>query len=671
MKFRTAQWSILFLAFFSCQSIASAQDFEQRRQQYFDSAAVNPNDNAMVIEAYLGQPVTQQYLDNIFDVMLTRSTIDFAIVQLVRVMFLGNGTYDGQIVPQLNLFPYWINYGDTLRGYWSENHMIMWMSSDWLIHERTGRPIDATLDQRLRHYLQLKIDYGFYEFMSSVYAPYCLSGLLNLADFAEDDEIKTLATLASKRLLREMLLLTNDQGVFFPASGRNYPGKFLKAHGQNHSSLIYLLTGLGPAPSSATHAGGFLATTSIDVSEVSASWSANEDFVLSIGHTLQEGFAINSLLSDVDRTIFQWSSGAYFHPEVVTETVQLLVDSNMWEHVDFALLEPLAGFPIDLYPGIATDLSVISQSSVSCGQDVAIFKNNGVTLSSIQDFWKGKIGFQQHPVVACVGTTAVYPGSGPVFADWEERSANNANEHLPYVEQSHNVALIMYRPEPVPELLPFGNKDVALFWQDTAFDEIVENGNWLIGRQDENYVAVRRSCVGEINGVWACETAQEVVVDFGTFADGGQTWVIIVGNENMYGGFNGFQEAIDQSVFTEEWQLIADAGLWYSASITFDTTQVDYTWMVEGGTSIAEPTSSNGVLTVFPNPATGAFSIELDDQHGQAVVTVLNAIGQQVCQRTFDGVAIVNISTENWAAGLYHITLQAGDSRSYAKLVKQ
>lgn len=662
MKVNPTCWSILLMAIISAQLTVHAQDFEQRRQQYFDSAAANPNDNAMVIEAYLGQPVTQQYLDNIFDVMLTRSTIDFAIVQLVRVMFLGNGTYDGQIVPQLSLFPYWINYGDTLRGYWSENHMIMWMSSDWLIHERTGRPIDATLDQRLRHYLQLKIDYGFYEFMSSVYAPYCLSGLLNLADFAEDEEIRTLATLASERLLREMLLLTNDQGVFFPASGRNYPGKFLNAHGQNHSSLIYLLTGLGPAPSEATHAGGFLATTSVDFSDVSANWSANEDFILSIGHTLQEGFEINSQLSDLDRTIFQWSSGAYFHPEVVTETVQLLVDSNMWEHVDFALLEPLAGFPVELYPGIANDLSVISQSSVSCGQDVAIFKNNGVTLSSIQDFWKGKIGFQQHPVVACVGTTAVYPGSGPVFADWEERSADNANEHLPYVEQSHNVALIMYRPEPVPSVLPFENKDVALFWQDTAFDEIEENGNWLIGRQDENYVAVRRSCVGQIDGVWGCET------------NVAQSWVIVVGNVEMYSGFSGFQDLISQAQFEESWTPEFQTGdSIYTSSIVFDTTTIEYAWVPDFELAIVDANEQSNPLLPYPNPANTLVSIPIPEANGNpTTLTVFNAIGSRVYSSNLSNTqGQFSFAITDWPVGLYHIIIEQGTTRSHAKLVKQ
>src|SRR5690606_26438907 len=104
------------------------------------------------------------------------------------------------------------------------NHMIMWMSSDWLLHERYGKTIDGNLRNRLVHYLEMKIQYGFYEFFSSTYAPYAFSGLVNLADFSQDVQIKNLATQAAQKLLSDILLLTNDKGVFYPVAGRNYPG---------------------------------------------------------------------------------------------------------------------------------------------------------------------------------------------------------------------------------------------------------------------------------------------------------------------------------------------------------------------------------------------------------------------------------------------------------------
>ncbi|MCF8257426.1 MAG: T9SS type A sorting domain-containing protein [Flavobacteriales bacterium] len=643
---------------------AFSQSYEERRQQHLLYGQANVNDHTNVILGYNGQPLIQEYLDSIYSVMLTKSTIDFDIQRLVRAMFLSNGDYDSQIVSNLNLVPYWVNDSDTLHGYWSENHTCMWMSADWLIHERTGRPIDATLEQRLKHYLHLKVDYGFYEFFSSTYFPYTLCGLLNLADFAEDVEIRGLAEQATRRLLTEVLLVVNDEGAFYPAAGRNYTSKYSSAFGQNHSAIVYLLTGLGPEPQEATQGSSFLATSDIDFSDVGTTWTAEVDTVLSIGHTLEEGFVINQELSHADRVMMQWSCGGYFHPLVVEETVGLLEDSNMWGHVDFALLAPLAGFPPDYYPTLAENLSAASMSTVISGQDVHIFKNNGVTLASIHDFHKGKVGFQQWPVVAGVGTAAVYPASGPATPEWDTRNRDNANEHLPYVGQSANVALIMYWPETMPEILPFNNKDVTLHWPDDAFDEVTENGNWLLGRQGENYVAVRRACTGQIEGLWGCETPTPEVP--------GQTWVLIVGNEQMHGSFSSFSNLIDQAQFEELWiQPTGSGDGTYSASISFNGNDVSYDWTRLGTSAVGELQENGNQISIYPNPASDVFTIEVPKGMQETSITVTNALGQQVYRKGSQGEGRVSIGAQDWPAGIYHITLDSDSERLVGKLVKQ
>lgn len=651
--------SIPFLGIFLLSTFSvSAQTFEDRRQQYIDSALTNFDDDAMVIQAYEGLTVDQPSLNNIYDEMTTSSVIDFRIVQLVRVMMLSNGDYDAQILPQLDLVPYWINNYDTIRSRWSENHLSMWMSSDWLIQEYTGQTMDADLEQRLKHYLQLKIDYGYYEYFSTAYAPYALSGMLNLADFAQDQEVKNLAIAAAKRLIRDILLPTNELGVFFPAAGRNYPSRYESAYESNLASIIWLITGRGPAPSEATHGGGFLATTGIDFSDVAETWVAELDTLVSLGHTLQEGFIINQDLTDIDRTVFQWSSGAYFHPEVITETVSLLEDSNMWNHVDFELLAPLQGFPLQSYPGIAEGLSGLSKSSVNCDVDVAIFKNGPIVLTSIQDFWKGKVGYQQWPICANVGTSAIYTGSGPVETNWLDRPPTNANEHLPYVEQSHNVALVMYRPESLSSIVPFNNKDVALHWTDADFDEIIEDGNWIIGRENNGYVAVRRHCVGEINSLRACET------------DAGQTWVFVVGNDAMYGSFSNFQNLISQSQFNQEWLVTMAGDSTYRASIEFDTISIDYDWGPLEYTGIEE-TQENGSFRMWPNPATETLAVDLSDFEKSVAISVVNNLGQVVYSEQISAQNQLTLPVSNWSDGIYSVTVRDEQKVATQRLLKQ
>jgi hypothetical protein len=230
---------------FSFSAFANNPVYEQRRTDYINHSLSNFSRHTITIQAYMGVPVDSATLHQMVGDIRRTGTVDFDIVQLVRILCLSSGQYNSLILPALDSIPFWMTKGDTLHGYWSENHMIQWMSSDWILHEKYGKAIDANLDNRLRHYLRLKVNYGFYEFFSSVYSPYCLSGLLNLADFAQDTEIKALATLASQRLLKELLMITNDQGVFFPTAGRNYFGKYENAYDQNHNNLIYLLPVLG------------------------------------------------------------------------------------------------------------------------------------------------------------------------------------------------------------------------------------------------------------------------------------------------------------------------------------------------------------------------------------------------------------------------------------------
>ncbi len=634
--------------------------YEQRKQDYIDSSLTYSGENKLVLQAFRGLPLDTDALNIVLNRVPTRETADFDIIHLIRILFLANGTYDAKILPVLNPIPFWINYGDTLHNYFSENHGVMWMGSEWLLHEKYNRPIDNRLELRLKHYLQLKVQFGFYEFFSSTYAPFELGGLLNLADFSQDTLIKNLATQASQILLNEFLLLTNDRGVLFPVAGRNYPGRYETPYGQNHNNLIYLMTGFGPAPQGASHSGPFLATTNIPMDSVLSSWKPFENFIMHNGHSLDTGLIINSALTTTDRVVFQWSSGAYFHPTVVQETAQLLNDSSLWAQNDFAILAPLSSIPPQNMPAVANSLSCISRSGGLFEANIAIFKNHSVTLSSILDFWKGKVGFQQYPCVANVGTTAVYTGSGEVKANWPDRNPNNQNTHLPYVEQHKNVSLIMYRPEDVPPLLGanFAFKEVALHWQDTDFDEVVEDSMWLLGRQQESYVAVRRACTDTINTVRACPT------------NGGQTWVIMVGDSSMYGSFANFQSVVHQSQFEERWYLdtLTSQYVYYS-KIVVDTATIDYAWGVDSLiTNITNLSEENSNWTIYPNPSNTTLNVELKEINEPALIQIFDINGSQVYTH-HGNEKTLSVSTQTFSKGMYVLKVITAKSVSAKRFV--
>jgi hypothetical protein len=598
--------------------------YELRRNNYIDSALVSPNGHKMIFQAYRNVPVDSTQLQTMLNNLMAKTTSDFDIIQLIRILFLSTGQYDAKILPVLEDIPFWINYNDTVRNYWSENHMIMWMGSDWLLHEKYNKPIDSTLHKRLLHYLDLKNQFGYYEFNSSTYAPYSMSGLLNLADFAQDTLIKKGAATAAQRLLTDMLLFTNDLGAYYPVAGRNYPSKYTNPFYQNHSGLIYLLTGKSAADNFST-AAAFLSSSTVAVDTIINSWQPSVYTSYFNGHSLDTSFILNSGQKFADRAVFQWSFGGYFHPAIVSNTVQVLNDSALWDQTDFSVLEPLRNIITpSSAPMLSESLGVASKSTVLCAANLTLFKHNGITLSSVVDYWKGKAGFQQYTCVANVGTTAVYTAAGEVIADWEARNDKVQNTQLPYVNQKQNVALIMYRPEPTPGLLPdyFQNKDVSLHWFPADFDEIVEDSLWLLGRQQERYVAVRRACDGQVNGLYACPTV------------GGQTWVMVVGDSSMYGSFSAFGNVIHQAQFAEEWSYDSVAGKSiYYAAVTVDTIEIEYAWEVDSLVSNIAPIAEALYFNLYPNPTQSEFTILLPEANGPVVISIRSITGASIAIR--------------------------------------
>lgn len=658
------------LCFSSLSAFGNDSLYVARQEAYIDAGLLNSSGNRLALLANRGIALDSVALYNQLAALPEVFTQDFQIVELIRVLFFADSLYDDAILAVLDTTPFWINNGEVVRGYWSENHMIMWMSSEWLLHERYGRPVDSTLYPRIVHYLELKRDYGFYEFFSATYAPYTLSGLLNLYDFAEDSLIKELAKNAAQRLLMDMLKATTDLGVFYPAAGRNFPSKYKNPYGQNHSSLIYLLTGFGEAPTQSTHAGAFLATSTLPIDEVQASWTPTLDTLITNGHSVANSFSIHSNLTDRDRLIFQWSATAYAHPSIIEETFQLLGDSGIWGHKDWALLEPLSGIPPAGAPNIAEVLKAITEGPILMGHDLRIFRNNSVGLMSIADVLKGDVGFQKWPIAATVGTTSVYTQSGEVELDWEDRNSSVQNTHLPHVEQQSNLALVMYRPTILPgfvDLFPgnlFGDKSVSLHWIAADYDEIVEDGNWLIARQDENYVAVRRSCTDIVNTWYACDQQD------------GQTWVIFVGDSSMHGNFTNFQNSIAQAQFNETWYYdAASEQSIYQAEITVDTLSLSYVWGMDSIiSSLRSPISDASVFSIYPNPSKDFINLNMHALENQPLeIRVINTLGIEIYkeQIAYNANSMHKLETANWPIGLYTIVVESEERSYYQKLLKQ
>lgn len=638
------------------------QEFETRKTQHRTNALQNLSINTIPIEVFEGSTFDTDRL--LLGTLASKSTVDFDITRLVRILFLSNGEYDSIINYTLEDIPFWITPNDTLRGYWSENHMLMWMSANWLLHEKYGNEIDSTLETRLKHYLNLKITYGYYEAFSTTYAPYTLCGLLNLVDFCEDTEIRDLAEQAAKKLLGESLISTTDLGVSYPATSRGFFGRINKPYEHSHSNTLYLLTGKGALPIGSSMIGGFISTSNINLTEILESITYDIDTTFTNGHPIEEFPIIHSQMNDVDRMMFQWSSGSYFHPQVIEESVEFITDYNIWNHVDFSLLAPLKNLPLEFYPILAEgELNALSRSSVIAKLDVSLFKNKSIMLHSFNDFWKGKLGYQQFPIVATVDTVAVTTVAGKISPNWLGRNSSNASEHLPNVVQKSNLALAMYWPDFISPLAGFKNPEVALFWKDSQFDEVRENDLWLLGKLNQSYIAIRRPCTETIDGVQACLLPKN------------QTWVYFLGNEDMYNDFDNFESIVNAATLEEQFYYDAatDQQVFY-AGINIDGENLEYTWRKDNSiTSVYEIQKNNEPLKIYPTPTNDFVTIEmLDNFDTEATIKIVDVSGKIVHIENFKNKntnSNITINVSKWPTGLYFVNYSNSTANKFGKIM--
>lgn len=237
----------------------------------------------------------------------------------------------------------------------------------------------------------------------------------------------------------------------------------------------------------------------------------------------------------------QWSAGGFFHPDVVGNTQAVYLDYDLANHVEWEPFAPLLGLPPPQLLDYSNQLVGYSKGTDISGAKIDIYKHNGVVLTSLFKFRCGFQAGQAWPWAATVGDIAVWTQSG---IDNFLSETSRSNSHLPCINQNKNVALIVYHPSaslkaPLTTAL-FGQlkTKVLLNFPTAQFDSYKEDGNWIMGSRNENYIAVWRDENYEVdnNGV--------VFSDFLNDNDLIQVWAVVVGNHDTHGPFESFMAVI-------------------------------------------------------------------------------------------------------------------------------
>lgn len=245
-----------------------------------------------------------------------------------------------------------------------------------------------------------------------------MAALLNLADFAAEEEIRDKATKVVYRLLEEYLVFATDDGSYFPVAGRNHYDLYFT---KQYEGVTYILTGQGRVfnPNGARdgeveYLEPFLATTKVDLEPVAATWSSNTYSQFSIGYDFTKLGEIHGRLDRDDRVMFQWAAGAIAQQSVVGDSKYLI---EKWQIQDNQALRGLGSLIASVPTWIAELVTGLLPGQTK-GTDltsahVKVYRHGGVSLASLEDYLVGYRGQQQWPWMASIaGTTGRFQRLG-------------------------------------------------------------------------------------------------------------------------------------------------------------------------------------------------------------------------------------------------------------------
>ena len=86
-------------------------------------------------------------------------------------------------------------------------------------------------------------------------------------------------------------------------------------------------------------------------------------------------------------------------------------------------------------------------------------------------------------------------------------------------------------------------------------------------------------------------------------------------------------------------------------------------------TGIVEEANNDFQFSIYPNPSTGNFSINLFKQSPLTEVTITNAFGQEVSREKFNNASKLNMEIRE-VSGLYFVKVSTGNKTSVFKVVK-
>jgi hypothetical protein len=483
--------------------------------------------------------------------------------------------------------------------YWSENHQIIFHTIEYLAGQtwpdETFRTTGMTGAQHMAHarprilkWLDHRARLGFDEWHSDVYYAFDLTPLLTLAEYAQDEEIASKASMLLDVLFFD-LALHDFRGAFGATHGRSYKKDKNSALDEDTWDLTKMLFDNSDYPYQSwgdARAALFaraqkyrLPAVILDVagSEVPFAdrermgiafdefWPVFTDYPTPYGFSL----AVPTTPGEEPEDLGVWWSMSALTTWQVLPLVWYAGDTwNLWETELFLPFNDIKQAVGSLQFAQVTAFELAHAASAGLLKEVNTYtwRTPDYMLSSAQDYRKGSRGWQYHAWQATFDANAqvftTHPGHPPrentTWQDDGEPGDWTGTASMPRSAQYENVAIHLYAPqyevmvnEPFYSLTRYEPYTHAYFPQD-HFDEVIRDGHWTFGRLRDGYIALYSWRTAEFVDHGPSVPSNGMTLPWDLRADGGpdNVWIVECGRRADWVAvdagdpFGAFREAI-------------------------------------------------------------------------------------------------------------------------------
>ena len=476
--------------------------------------------------------------------------------------------------------------------YWTENHELIYHTLEYLMGQtypdrvftndgKSGREHMQHAHDLIMRWFDLRARFGFFEWHSNVYYQKDATPLLTLAEFANDEEIRTRAAGILDVLLFDIGIHT-FRGAFGVTHGRSYKKDKMSSLDDDTRGMVKLLFATSEFPYASLDDAAvlFARMQKYRLPEVVYRAGTTHEPVddrerMGIGFDEFAPYEPNpqapyefSFTDPKDLTLW-WSMSALTAWQLLPLTVGAMNQYDLWtstNFTDFAELKPLAS-DLEFAQKLAQRTAHYFSFSLLKEVNTHTYRSADYMLSSAQDYRPGSFQWQAHSWQATLDPNAVVFTTHPTrplvrTTNWREDTETGSywtgEASMPRSAQQENVAIHIYAPQyakqnPSPfTFFRYEPYTHAYFPQD-HFDEVVQEGPWTIGKFRDGYVALYSyrpaSWVVYDPNVYA---TNGMIKPFDLKAEGGadNVWIVECGNKEKFGSFDQFRAAIAAAAVT-------------------------------------------------------------------------------------------------------------------------